>query len=317
METAPTTTTETPVTETAQPAAAPTLAEVKAARRAKAAPPPAAKTTEPAPGVETGDARPKPAPTVAPPETPKPAEPPAVKPPETAKIDMDPKALSEFTQLSKEVREAKAKLKETEAKLVEFGKYQKAEELKKTGKHYDAIREAGFDVDAALAELLQANPGQAVSPQLLEMKRELEALKAKDADRDKQTAAEKEAAEKASVESDRKIALRHVTESAKTYPHLAKAPELVDAAFADFTKARAKLHEQNGVPLSGEEQAKLLTDALAVHEEKWAKVFGVPAAPPPAFDPTQRGGVQQTTQKLPEKMTFAQVKAARRAAAGK
>lgn len=294
------------------PAAAPTLAEVKAARRGKAPPPAAKADAEPPPGTDTGDARPKP---VAAP-APKPAEPPpaAAKPPETAKIDMDPKALSEFTQLSRDLRDAKTKLKEAETKLADFGKIEKARGLAKEGKEYDAIREAGFDVDKALAELLQQNPGHAASPQLLEMKRELEALKAKDADREKQTAAQRDEAVKASLENDRKITARHVAESAATYPHLAKAPELVDAAFKDFDAARAKLYEQNGAPLSGDEQAKLLTDALAVHEEKWAKVFGTPA---PAVDGTVRSGVTQTTTKQPERMTFAQVKAARRAAAGK
>ena len=80
----------------------------------------------------------------------KPAEPPA-----TATIDMDAKALSEFTAQSKAVRDLKAKLDDAEKRLADFGKIEKAKQLAKDGKHFDAIREAGFfDIDAALAELL-------------------------------------------------------------------------------------------------------------------------------------------------------------------
>ena len=315
METAPVTT-ETPAAPAAdQPAAAPTLAEVKAARRAAKAAPAAAKTTEPAPGVETGDAKPKPAASAP---APKPAEPPPAKPAEPVKIDMDEKSLSQFTQLSKDVRETKEKLKAAEAKLAEFANFEKARGLAKDGKHYDAARAAGIDVDAALAELLQANPGQQASPELVALKREIDALKAKGDETEKAQAAAKAAEAEAAIKNDRAIAGKFVTDSATKYAHLAKAPELVDAAFNDFRQSREKLEKDTGAPMPGDEQAKLLLAALDVHEEKWAKVFGVAKTETPAagLDASVRASAQPAV-KQPERMTFAQVKAARRAAMGR
>lgn len=310
META--VTTETPAAPAAdQPAAAPTLAEVKAARRAPKAAAPKTDNTLPAPGVDTGDAKPKPA-AAAP--APKPVEPPA-KPAEAVKIDMDEKSLSQFTQLSKDVRETKEKLKAAEAKLAEFANFEKARGLAKDGKHYDAARAAGIDVDAALAELLQANPGQQASPELLTLKKEIEALKAKGDEAEKAHAAAKAAEAEASLKNDRTVTGKVVADSAAKYPHLAKAPELVDAAFKDFTDSRSKLEKENGSPLPGDEQAKLLLAALDVHEEKWAKVFGTKPAETPAagLDASVRAAPTPAA-KQPERMTFAQVKAARRAA---
>ena len=254
---APTTTTE---TAAPLPNAAPTLAEVKAARRTTKPAAAAKPNAEPAPGVETGDVRPPAA--AVPPAV---AKPPEAKPPETAKIDMDPAALSQFTELNKAVRETKTKLKEAETKLAEFAKIEKARGLSKEGKEYDAIREAGFDVDKALAELLAQNPGQQPSADLIALKREIDDLKTKAANQEKQRTEQTEAQKEASIKNDRAITGRVVTESASKYVHLAKAPELVDAAFKDFTDSRAKLETDAGRPLPSDEQAKLLLAALDVH----------------------------------------------------
>lgn len=285
-----------------------TLAAVKAARRGKTAP---VVKGEPAAGTETGDAKP-PAPAAAPPA---PAAPPPA-PPATAKIDMSEKELAQFTQLNKDVRETKEKLASAEARLLQFGKIEKARQLAKDGKNYDAIREAGFDIDAALAELLAKNPGQVPSPELLAIKREIDELKDVRT-KDEQARTERTAAEQAaSLANDRQIASKFVTENVAKYGHLAKAPELVEAAFKDFADARTKL-QAAGTVMSGDDQAKLLLDALSVHEEKWARVFGAPPAPAAGFDSSQRAGVTQPASKLPERMTFADVKAARRAAGRK
>jgi hypothetical protein len=228
---------------------------------------------------------------------------------------MDPAALTQFTQLNRDVRETKKKLEEAEKKLGDFAKIEKARQLAKDGKHFDAIREAGFDVDAALAELLQQNGGQA-SPDLIALKKEIDELKGKQSSQEKEKAERAEADAAAAVKNDRTIAGKFVTENVAKYAHLAKASELVDAAFKDFTDARTKLEKEAGASLPGDEQAKLLIDALAVHEEKWAKVFGAPSGEVPVVgaDASLRAGPPTPAAKQPDRMTFDQVKAARRAA---
>ena len=202
---------------------APTLAELKAARRDKAAPTPKA-TVPPASGGSTSSSS-----TPAPPAasgTPAPA---AQGDKQTAQIDMSDDALKSFTNLQRELREARTKLKNTEDRIASFGKFEKAQTLAKEGKHYDAAREAGIDVDAALAELLGQNGGQ--SPTAGQIDKKLadeiaDLVKFKD-DTLKEREASKAADAEAVVKRDREVTGRFVTDNAAKYPFLAKSPDLV------------------------------------------------------------------------------------------
>jgi hypothetical protein len=66
------------------------------------------------------------------------------------------------------------------------------------------------------------------------------------------------------------------------------------------------------------EQAKLMLDALAVHEEKWAKRLGtngapVAGAPAPGIDAAARAGVREPAPVVVKTLTFEQLKAERAA----
>jgi len=299
---------------------APTLAELKAARRDKAAPAPKA-TVPPASGSggSTSSSSTPAAPATS--GTPAPAAQ-GDKPPATAQIDMSDDALKSFTNLQRELREARTKLKNTEDRIASFGKFEKAQTLAKEGKHYDAAREAGIDVDAALAELLGQNGGQ--SPTAGQIDKKLadeiaDLVKFKD-DTLKEREASKAAEVEAVVKRDREVTGRFVTDNAVKYPFLAKSPDLVDGVFSDYTKAKAKL-EAEGEALSDKEQVKLMLDSLAVHEEKWAKVFGTPATTeaktegeqPAGPDGSARAGVRQPPPAEKKKLTFDELKAERAA----
>jgi len=235
---------------------------------------------------------------------------------------MSDDALKSFTNLQRELREARTKLKNTEDRIASFGKFEKAQTLAKEGKHYDAAREAGIDVDAALAELLGQNGGQ--SPTAGQIDKKLadeiaDLVKFKD-DTLKEREASKAADAEAVVKRDREVTGRFVTDNAAKYPFLAKSPDLVDGVFADYTKAKAKL-EAEGEALSDKEQVKLMLDSLAVHEEKWAKVFGAPATTeaktegeqPAGPDGSARAGVRQPPPAEKKKLTFDELKAERAA----
>lgn len=225
---------------------------------------------------------------------------------------MDPAALKQFTTLNRELRAARAKQKEAEDRVAAFAKLERAQTLAKEGKHYDAAREAGIDVDAALAELLGAK-GAPENAELRAITAKLEALeKAREAEAKTRDEAEKRAAA-AEDERGRAAVVAHVGREAAKYPHLAKAPELVHAALKDADAAYAKL-KTDGADLTADEKNALILDALAAHEEKWAKTFGAPAKPVAGFGAELRGNVTEAATGQRKAMTFAEVKAARQAA---
>src|SRR5690242_19039158 len=99
---------------------APTLEELKAARRDKAAPAP--KATAPPPsgsGGSTSSSSTPAAPAAS--GTPAPA---AQGDKQTVQIDMSDDALKSFTNLQRELREARTKLKNTEDRIASFGKFE-------------------------------------------------------------------------------------------------------------------------------------------------------------------------------------------------
>jgi len=296
------------------PPRAPSLNDMKAARRAKAvAAPKAPAAPVAASGASTSSSSTSAAPATNGTPAPNAAEPASA----TATIEMDPAALKQFSTLSRELRDSRAKTKELEGKIAGFGKFEKAQALAKEGKHYDAAREAGIDVDAALAELLGQNGGTATSTQIdKKLADRLEALEKRDADRVKADQDRAAAETDAAVKRDRDVTGKFVEQNAAKYPHLAKAPELVDSVFSDYTKAKAKL-EADGTKMSDADQVTLMLESLAVHEEKWAKAFG-PAAtteetPTNGVDGTARAGVRQPADKPKHKLTFDELKAERMA----
>ena len=169
----------------------------------------------------------------------------------------------------------------------------------------------------ALAELLGQNNGAAATTTQIDKKllERLDALEKRDADRAKADQDRAAADAEAVTKRDREVTGKFVEQNAAKYPHLAKAPELVDHVFADYTKAKAKL-EADGTPLGDKEQVALMLDSLAVHEEKWAKAFGPAAAattdePSNGVDSTARAGVRQPADKPKAKLTFEELKAER------
>ena len=280
---------------------APGIADLKAARRAAtpaidATPPPAAPVTTTT------------------------AEPPPPK--ATATIEMDEGALKQFSTLSRELREAKAKAKDLEAKVAGFGKFEKAQALAKEGKHYDAAREAGIDVDAALAELLGNNNGAPASAAQIDKKlrEEIDELKAFKNDTVKEREERKKAEAEATTQADRAATTKFVADNAAKYPFLAKSPKLVALAYTDFEQAKAKVEAESGETMSASEQAKLMVTALQVHEEDWSKALGAAKTEePPAeglasgLGAEARSGVRQQATPTAKKLTWEELKAERAA----
>lgn len=238
-------------------------------------------------------------------------------PPATASIDMDADALKRFTDLSRRVREAETKYKNAQAEVEKFSKFQKVEALAKDGKHYDAAREAGIDVDAALAELLGKTDGNPSASQVDgALAKRLEALEKKQEAQDKKDADAKEAEVKAQVEADRKTTQEFVAKNLTKYPFLAKSPKLVDIAFKDYAGAKEKVEAEEGRPMTADEQTKLLLTALDVHEDDWRNALGdkKPSdTPAPGIGGDSRAGVKQPPAPVKAKLTFDELKAERAA----
>lgn len=230
---------------------------------------------------------------------------------------MDAEALKNFTELNRQLRESKTKQKNLEERIAGFGRFEKAQALAKDGKHYDAAREAGIDVDAALAELLgrgNANPtaGQ-IDAKLADEIADLKKFK-------EETVKEKEESKAAAAaqaeKADRTEVGGFVAANATKFPILAKAPELVDRVFEEFRTERAKQQEE-GEAMSSADQAKLVFKILQDHEGKWAKVFGAPAPAPAAEAPASidgaRAGVREPPPSTKTKLTFDELKRERAA----
>ncbi len=303
MSDAPAANAATPATDSTlplDPTPAPTISQIKAERRAasKTAPPATSASNEPGKAVDDGGK-------------------PEAKT-EPVQIDMDEKSLAQFTTLNKDLRAARAKLKEAEEKVANYARYERAEALKKEGKHYDAAREAGFDVDAALHDLLGVQAKTPEETELAKLQKEVEELKKTRTDEQK---AKDEAAKKneaAEYERGHQRVIEYVEKEAAKYAYLSKDPDLVHAALKDAETAYEKIKAElpKGEDLPADEKNKILFDALEVHEERWSSKFG-PKKDVPGFDSSLRGNVSEKADAPPKSMTFEEVKAARRKAGGK
>lgn len=295
------------------PKPGPTLADIKAARRTKA-------QAADQPAGAAGDTRGlQTAPQNAAENAPKP---PAGEKPATATIDMDGDALKNFTELNRQLREARTKTKNLEERIAGFGRFEKAQSLAKEGKHYDAAREAGIDVDAALAELLGKTDGNPTSGQIdKKLAEQIADLQKFKDDTVKEREERKKADADASAKAERQTVGKFVTDNVAKYPFLAKSQTLVDLAYRDYEVNQTRVEAEEGREMTAEEKSRLLLAALAVHEEDWAKSFGgQSAAAPvstgetaPGVDAGARAGVKQPAPTVAKKVTFEELKRERAA----
>lgn len=272
--------------------------------------------------------------------TPAPGAAPVVDPkkPEdsTAVIDMDEATLKAATALSREAREAKAKAKEFEAKAAEVAPLVAAKALVAQGKHLEAIKALGIDLNAAVAETL-SGPGEAAEPtaeakELARLASELEAVKADQAARLERDKGDEAKRFEAMRQEDVKNVGEFVKKEDAKYPFLARSEKRIAAAYEGAVDANNTLVEKLGRQLTEPERHKLVLDALA-EREAWhaeeAKLDGAGVSANPAnvrTDPTPstasarpttfsgdlRGGTVNPVTKQRSRMTFSEAKRARR-----
>lgn len=233
-----------------------------------------------------------------------------------ATIDMEPAELAHFTSLNREVRRAREALKEAEAKLSGFGRFEKAAKLAQEGKHYDAAREAGIDVDAALAELLGQQQGTPGDTEVAKLRKDVEDLRKAREEEARAKADEAKRQADAEQNQGRARVIEAVQKAADKYPYLAKSPDLIKSALADADAAYEKVKAEFGGVVSDADKNRILMTALDVHEEKWATTFGPPKErkndpQTPGFSGDLRGGVKETAVAPPKRMTFEEVRARR------
>jgi uncharacterized protein (DUF885 family) len=256
----------------------------------------------------------------------KPAEP--VTPPATkAEIDMTPEELAAATALSKSEREARAKVKELEAKAPDADKLAEARTLVASGKHLAAAELLGIDLNAAVAEQLAVTPadGEEPDPKVKELEETVKKLTQSEAERAKRDAEQMRERVAAARVKDVDTVVEHVKAATDKYPYLARNPDGASDAYP-------KVKERLGRDLTGEEKHQLmeasLAEAEAQHASK-AKLYGAtgvdlernngaptprPSARPSTFDASMRGGTATPVTRPKTKLTFSEVKRARRTA---
>lgn len=255
-------------------------------------------------------------------------------------IDMDEAALKAATALSREAREAKARAKEFEAKAAAAAPALAAMELIKQGKHAEAIKVLGADLNAAVAETL-AGPGEVAeqTPEAKELARqaaELEALKARDAERTERDKSEDAKRFEAARQADVKAVGEYVKKEAAKYPFLSRSDAWVADAYEGAVEANATLVKKLGRELTDAERHALVLSALeegeatrvaearlyapvapAVDPKNPANVRpdpppSTPSARPTTFSGDLRGGTASPVTKQRSRMTFEAAKRARR-----
>lgn len=245
-------------------------------------------------------------------------------------IDMTPEELARATQLSKAEREARAKVKELEAKAGGAAKLEEAQGLIAKGHHLKAAELLGIDLGAAVAEHLGQTPaeGEAVDPKVKELSDKLAKLEGSEAERAKRDAADLAARTAEARKTDVAAIVEHVKAQAKDFPYLSRDPAWVAEAYDGASDAYPALVKELGRELNGEEKHRLITAALQEGEAKRAaeaKKYGPvtlerpsgavpprPGARPTTFDSSMRGGTSAATTKPKTRLTFHEAKRARR-----
>lgn len=279
-------------------------------------------------------------PSVVKPAAPAPGAPPVVaKPPEgSATIAMDEATLKAATALSREAREAKRAVKDAEAKVAEAAPVLAAKALVAAGKHLEAIKALGIDLNAAVAEELGGAGAPAEqTPEAKELARvsaELEAIKTAEAARAERDKGADAKAQEVAKQADVKAVGEYVKKEAAKYPFLARSDAWVAAAYEGAVEANTALVKEHGRELTDGERHNLVLAALEQAESEHvanAKLYGVaPAAslnppnvkadPPPStpsvrpttFSGDLRGGTNTPVAKARTRMTFSEAKRARR-----
>lgn len=219
----------------------------------------------------------------------------------TAEVDISAADLQRFAKLSRENREAKARVKEMEAKLAEGEGYKTAadklkafETAKGEGKRLAALAALGMDsaddIDALISEAIK-DDNVVSDPAVAAMKAELEAIKKRQVDDDKAAEdAKKKAAEDARaagmVQFEKHIS-EFITKDVAKYPRCAREPESTRAIIGDLAETKRKL----GRNVNDEEANKLIELAIAGREAYYAekgKLYTV-EAPPSRIVPQRRG----------------------------
>lgn len=314
------TTTETPASpEVGTGRGRVTFADIAAARRsaANALPPPAPRPEEP-------KASTTPAGTGTEPPKPETAPGPGTPPGNAVEVDIDENALGQFVGLSKELRQARARAKELEARAAAADKHDQITKLLAEGKALEALQlldPTAFD--KATAEALGTKP---TNDPVADLKAEMEKLKADKAAEDKAKAEAQAKEQAAHDEAERAKIVDEVSKLSDKFPFLAAKPAEIRSALAEAEKAYEILVKENGgEDLSPEERRKLLraaieegehrlkTDYEALHAAASRKSGGTDSKPEtaPTFTGEMRGGTAPTVPA--KKMSFEEVRRARQA----
>lgn len=227
------------------------------------------------------------------------------KKPETTTVDIPKEKLTEFTKLNRDLTTTRARVRELEAKAVPVAaKLEAAQKLAAEGKHFEAIKAAGLDFDAAAREVLMQEAEEketdpkvkALADQLAETRAELDKLKdgtTKDRERIDADAAARRKAERAAGEAR---IFEEIKAAAERFPYLSKdkgfvtealdpLDDGVDAAGNPVPGAYTLARRQLGRDLTDQEKNSLIRAALEEGEERHAaraRLYGLEPAKPKA-----------------------------------
>lgn len=273
-----------------------TLEEVRAARRAKTE---GTTTDAPAEGATTATGKPKEGEAAA-------SEDVAAKAAEAAKAeeaaaaeaakiaaekakaepvatDVSEAPLAQFTKINRELREARAKVKELETKAPVADKLAAAQKLAAEGKHYEAIKALGLDFDAAAKQVIGLEEEAAkvdpklrefqdkVDPEIKALREKLAALEEGQIKAKAQMDAEAKAKEAEQRESGIARVVAEVTASAEAFPFLSTSKDFVVEALKGADEAYPLLKEKLGRDLTPTEKNNLLKASLEEAEEQHAQ----------------------------------------------
>lgn len=162
----------------------------------------------------------------------------------------------------------------------------------KAGKHLEAAKAIGLDLEAAFAEWMQTEQQQQTPPEVRELQAKLAALEAEREERSKQSKAaeEQEAAaqQRRHQEAARAEFAKRIEEDAKStapkYPHCAAAPDAAQDVLVIAQKAASAARTKLGRNLNDAEVEQLMATSLVTleaHYKALAERLGK-VTPPPA-----------------------------------
>lgn len=214
--------------------------------------------------------------------------------PSTVKVPIEADRLDAFVKLNTELREKDALIRDLSSKATAFERFQQYEALVKAGKHVEAARFIGFDMDKANMEILGASPEPQVDPRVEALEREIAALKANDQSRQASEISEaREAGKQATIE--------HVKANAAEFPLLAKREKWVDAALSRAQRVHDETVQKEKRTLTMAEKDAIVLKALQDEEAERAedlKAFSV------APNDQQKGSGNQSSQGSTGQMTI-------------